>query len=119
MTARLIILFLIFGSTASSAATCKIKIEDVNKRNTYTLEEKFDEGPAGRRKKFDAPGNDYECTLMFFSLKSGTMISCDFKKDGGKTFFQSDRSAIDEKNPRNKLSFRHGSSFISLDVSCE
>lgn len=112
--------FTLVMSQPSFAAVCKIKVEDVNKGTTYNIEESFKESAAaGNYKKFDAPGSDYDCTLAFFTLKAGTMLSCSLKKDGGKTFYQSDRSTIEETNPRNKLAFRQGSAHLSIDVICK
>ena len=105
----------------AGSATCSIGIEDVNKASTYTLRHRFalkKDGPA-QRKHFEIPGNDYNCTLAFFELRKGTMLSCEYKKDAGYTFFQSDRSAVDDEIVTNNLAFRHQSSFIVLKTKCE
>lgn len=105
----------------ADTATCKIKIEDVNKGSTYKLEHKFTfkKGGDAQRKHFETPGNDYACTLAFFELEKGTMLSCEYKTDMGHTFFQSDRSVLSDSIVTNNLSFRHGSAFLSLETKCE
>ena len=103
-------LLLAFPSMSwADSATCKIEIEDVYKGSTYKLEHKFifKEGGDAQRKHFETPGNDYKCTLAFLGLNDGTMLSCEYKHDLGQTFFQSDRSVLNDKNPTNNLSFRH------------
>lgn len=104
----------------AGVATCKVKIHDVNKGTRYSVEENFtfDSTSSAQRKNFEVPGNDYKCTFAFFDLTSGTMIACEYKKDNGITFFQSDRSALKELPKSNRLTFRHESAFISLDASC-
>lgn len=110
-----------FPQAWADTATCKIKIQDVNKGSTYTLEQKFDFKKDGvaQRKNFETPGNDYACTLAFFELKKGTMLSCGYKKDAGQTFFQSDRSVLDDDIVTNNLTFRHQAAFIVLETRCE
>lgn len=105
----------------ADTATCKIKIEDVNKGSTYQLEQRFTfkKGGDAQRKYFETPGNDYACTLAFFELEKGTMLSCEYKADMGHTFFQSDRSALSDSIVTNNLSFRHESAFLSLATKCE
>ncbi len=106
----------------ADTALCKIEIEDINKGSTkYTVEQKFSftsDGPANR-KFFETPGNDYKCTLAFFDLKTGTMLSCGYLKDAERTFFQSDRSGVKESPANNMLSFRHNKAFISLKAHCK
>jgi len=107
-------------TTWATSATCTIKIEDNKLRSVYKLEHKFvinNEGN-GQRKHFEFPGNDYSCTLAFFEINSGTMLSCEYKQDIGQTFFQSDRTVLKEK-PINNLTFRHKSSFITIETKCK
>lgn len=116
------LLFLIISPMSwANTATYKIKIEDVNKGSTYTLEHKFEfkKGGKAQRKHFEVPGNDYSCTLAFFELNNGTMLSCEYKHDIGQTFFQSDRSGLNDKAATNNLTFRHKSSFISIETKCK
>jgi hypothetical protein len=47
------------------------------------------------------------------------MLSCEYKKDEGHTFFQSDRSALDESTVSNNLSFRHKSAFNVVTTLCK
>ena len=51
------------ASTVSFAATCKIKIEDVNKITTYDIIVDFDDLAKGQRKHFKTPGNN--CHLLW------------------------------------------------------
>jgi len=106
---------------SADTVTCTIKIEDVLKGNTYTIEQKFDYEPGQEIsgwKHFDLPGGDYTCHLAFYGTDSGTMISCEYKKDGGHTFFQSDRSGLKE-NAMNRLTFGHGSVFVDVESNCK
>ncbi len=105
----------------ADSATCKIEINDVVSMNKYYLEYKyqFDKGGAGHFEVFELPGtDDYLCWLAFYDLNTGTMISCEYKKDDGHTFFQSDRSGLEE-NDENRLTFRHGSVFMDVKSSCK
>lgn len=121
--------------TLADTAECIIKIQDVNKGTTYTIEQKFDYEPGQELdienaniggfkgsidgwKHFDLPGGDYTCHLAFYGIDNGTMISCEYKKDGGHTFFQSDRSGLKE-NAMNRLTFRHGSVFVDVESNCK
>ncbi len=114
-------LFLITNLAWAGSATCNIQIEDVNKATKYSIEHEFIYEPEGRaqRKHFEIPGNDYLCTLMFHELNNGTMLSCEYRNDGGLTFFQSDRTVLKDKDVTNNLSFRHKSAFISIKTKCE
>ena len=117
----LALLLLTATSARADSATCQIKINDVNKDTNYSIEQKFTfkKGGDAQRKHFETPGNDYDCTIVFFELNKGTMLSCAYKKDLGQTFFQSDRSTLNDKFSTNSLTFRHGSAFLVLDVKCE
>lgn len=119
--AALLISLIIPETSYAGNATCKIKIEDVNKGVTYTLEQAFDyvKDGAARIREFDTPKNEYACRLAFFDLMNGTMLSCEYKKDMGQTFFQSDRSSLKEASASNNLTFRHKSSFINIKTVCE
>ncbi|MFH1260179.1 MAG: hypothetical protein ABII74_10310 [Elusimicrobiota bacterium] len=123
MLAGFVAIFLIGAAFAfkSNSAKCKIVIEDVRKGATFTIEHQFvlnKTENSAQRKHFEIPGNDYACTLAFFGLKNGTMFSCEYKKDFGETFFQSDRSVIKESDPANNLTFRHKGAFISIKTKC-
>jgi hypothetical protein len=113
----------VFLSSVSLAetATCRIEIEDVNKGSTYKVQQRFtfQKGGDAQRKHFETPGNDYACTLAFFELGMGTMISCEHKRDAGQTFFQSDRSALKDISGVNNLAFRHGAAFLVITTKCE
>jgi hypothetical protein len=102
-------------------ARCEIRIEDVKKGNTYTLEHafEFERGSTrAQRKHFDTPGSDYTCTLAFFDLERGTMLSCELKTDRGTTFVQSDRTLLNDREITNNLSFRNRSTFLVIKTRC-
>lgn len=110
------------SSAQAETATCSIAIQDARIGTTYVVETKFEfkEGDiAGRRKAFNIPGANYNCLLTFFGLRSGTMVSCQYGGDLGETFFQSDRTAIEEVNPKNTLAFRHKGTFAIIKTECQ
>ncbi len=106
--------------TLADAAKCTIEIEDVNAGTKYNVEQKFSfkPGSAAQRKHFMLPGSNYSCTLAFFDLDSGTMLSCQFD-ELGHNFVQSDRSVVNEKQATNNLNFRYKASFYSLKSTCK
>lgn len=117
------LLLAIFSSSsiAAKVAECTISIDD-NSGSTYTIKHKFFYKKEGRQqsKHFAVPGHDdYSCTLAFWELKNGTMLSCEYKKDMGHTFFQSDRSTLKDENTDNHLSFRHKKLQLYLKTSCK
>ncbi len=104
---------------AGVTVKCRIDIEDVNNGEKYSLEESVIESEASTIIDFEIPGNDFACRLAFFDLKSGSALSCEYKQDGGHTFFMSDRSILEDAVVTNKLTFRHKSSFINIGTICE
>ncbi len=104
----------------AGTAKCNIEIEDVNAGTKHTVEQKFafKSGSDAQRKHFKLPGSDFSCSLAFFDLESGTMLSCQLD-ELGHNFVQSDRSAVDEKLPKNNLSFRYKASFYVLESICK
>jgi hypothetical protein len=117
----LIFLLLAFAPLSwADTAKCNIVIEDVNAGTKYNIEQKFTFKPGAdaQRKHFKLPGSNYSCTLAFFDLESGTMLSCQFD-ELGHNFVQSDRSVIDEKHSKNNLSFRNKASFYVLESICK
>jgi hypothetical protein len=114
-------LLLAFSSPAwADTANCTIEIEDVNAGTKYKIENPFTLMPdsEAQRKHFALPGSNFSCTLAFFDLKSGTMLSCQLD-EMGHNFVQSDRSAIDEQSAKNNLNFRYKSSFYVLQSYCK
>lgn len=114
------ILFAFVASTSlAETATCRIEIEDVNKGSTYELQQRFTfkEGGDAQRKHFETPGNDYACTLAFFDLGMGAMVPCEYKRDMGQTFFQSDRRTLRDASGTNNLAFRHASAFLVIKTN--
>lgn len=103
----------------SASGHCEIEIEDVNAGTQYTVKHDFKSGEDdwAERKYFSLPGSSIRCTLAFFNLGTGTMMSCELD-ELGHHFVQSDRSAISEKNPKNYLTFRFETYFYVLQSSC-
>lgn len=110
----------LYFTNAAKEATCVIRIENTNTSTSKKIERKLKSSAQGDtdRAHFDIDGTDYRCTLAFFDLQTGTMVSCEYKKDSGFTFFQSDRSGLKETNPANNLTFRHLKGFITLKTAC-
>lgn len=121
MRSLMILVVMAASPVWAESATCTIEIEDNDDLySVYKLEYKFifESGGPAQRRHFAIPGHDYTCTLAFFDLSSGTMISCEYTVDLGETFFQSDRSVVSETNIKNNLSFRHNGAQIYLTTEC-
>jgi len=121
---RFSIFLFIFSVTSVSwaeTAKCTIEIEDINSGSKYTVEQifQFKTGTTAKRKHFALPGSQYSCTLAFFDLHSGTMLSCEDNRDMGHSFVQSDRSTLVEGRAKNNLTFRNKDYFFSLSSSCK
>ncbi|MBF0315107.1 MAG: hypothetical protein HQK52_16910 [Oligoflexia bacterium] len=119
MPKSLIVFFLLSHSVLALGAACKIDMEDINKKLKKSFKIDTSKKKSPSKHNFSLPNSDYSCTLAFFDLDSGTMLSCEFNKDMGQTFFQSDRSVVKEHNPVNNLSFRHLNSQIYIESSCQ
>ena len=113
--------FMAFSSLAwADKANCTIEIENVNAGSKSKVEHSFTfkSGSEAQRKHFALPGSKFSCTLAFFDLTGGTMLSCQLD-ELGHTFVQSDRSVIGEVSAKNNLSFRYKSSFYVLQSYCK
>lgn len=120
---KLLFVFLLMAISSiawADTAKCAIEIQDVNLGTKYKVEQSFtfQPGSEAQRKHFALPGSNFSCTLAFFDLKSGTMLSCQLD-ELGHHFVQSDRSAINEGLAKNNLSFRYKSSFYVLESNCK
>jgi hypothetical protein len=104
----------------ADTANCTIEIENVNAGSKSKVEHSFTfkSGSEAQRKHFALPGSKFSCTLAFFDLSGGTMLSCQLD-ELGHSFVQSDRSAIGEVSAKNNLSFRYKSSFYVLQTYCK
>ena len=114
-------LLMAFSSLSwADTAKCTIEIKDVNLGTKLKVEQSFTlkPGSEAQRKHFALPGSNFSCTLAFFDLKSGTMLSCQLD-ELGHNFVQSDRSAIEERFAKNNLSFRYKSSFYYFESYCK
>jgi len=121
---RLLIFIFLLGATSISwaeTAKCTIEIEDINSGSKYTVEQNFHlkTGTTTQKKHFALPGSQYSCTLAFFDLRSGTMLSCEDNRDMGHSFIQSDRSTLVEGRAKNNLTFRNKDYFFSLSAHCK
>jgi len=115
--------FLLYTQVSfADKAECIIEITDFGKGiNVYTIKHTFifTKGASAQRKDFELPGNnDHFCTLTFWELKNGTMLSCEYKDDRGLTFFKSDRSILQDENADNHLAFRHKSAHFYIKTKC-
>jgi hypothetical protein len=115
------LMLMAFPSVAwADTANCIVEIEDMNAGSKYKIEHSFRFKPGfdAQRKHFALPGSGFSCTLTFFDLNSGTMLSCQLD-ELGHNFVQSDRSAIDEGPAKNNLSFRFKSALYVLESLCK
>jgi hypothetical protein len=116
-----LLVLLLSNHVFAASVMCNIEIEDVSKGVKYNVQHKpklsgeLDVDKFG----FDVPGSDYRCWFTFFGLGNGSAIACEYNKDMGYTFFQSDRSVMKESPVKNNLSFRHKGSFIGIKTVCE
>lgn len=104
----------------ADTANCTIEIENVNAGSKSKVEHSFTfkSDAEAQRKHFALFGSKFLCTLAFFDLNSGTMLSCQLD-ELGHAFVQSDRSVISEVSAKNNLSFRYKSSFYVLQSYCK
>ena len=125
----LILVLAVFSnsSIAAETANCSIKIKDYNSPDfaTYTINKKFrfEKKPDRidvQRMDFGLPGtSDYMCTLAFVRLGNGTSLQCRYLGDGGNTFFDSDRTNVQDKDSINNLLFRHKTANFSIKTKCK
>lgn len=104
----------------SKTANCDIQIQDLNSGTNYSLqyEIEYTVDAAGDRKEFSLPGNSYKCYLTFFTLESGTSLSCQLD-ELGHNYIQSDRSVISEDLAKNNLVFRFDKSHYLIESTCQ
>lgn len=118
----LILVLVVFSSPSIAAETAECSISIDNQSDSvYTIKHKFryEKDGATQWKKFKIPGhNEYRCNLAFTGLGNGTMLSCVDLRDMGHTFFQSDRSILQDANTDNNLSFRHESAQVFIKTKC-
>ncbi|MEE9332013.1 MAG: hypothetical protein V3U89_07260 [Methylophilaceae bacterium] len=119
------ILFALFGLAFSAqcwsmTANCTIEIQDVTSGTNYTVQHKIEYtvGLPGDRKEFALPGSSYKCYFTFFTLESGTSLSCQLD-ELGRNYVQSDRSVISEGKAKNNLAFRFGRSNFVIQSTCK
>ena len=117
--ALLIIASLMSAGASAFEAACRIEIRDVTADTEYIVTHEIEEmsDVAPDRMSFKLPGSDIQCVSAFFNLDTGTTLSCQLGPPG-EDMVGSDRSMIEEKNPKNYLSFRHGSEFFVIKTSC-
>jgi len=104
---------------SAETADCFISIDSGNTKYTVDATFNYRKGDvAGHRKTFEIPNAQYSCMLTFFGLEIGTMVSCKYTLDLGDTFFQSDRTVINEANPKNNLMFKHNGNLVVIKTQC-
>ena len=118
----LILLFSLYSCLSlADTAVCTVEIQEVTSGVKQKIEHTFIFKPSSneaQRKQFELRDNSFTCTLAFFNLNSGTMLSCEFD-ELGHNFVQSDRSVINEKHSKNNLSFRYKTVFYVLESACK
>lgn len=118
----LILLFSLYSCLSlADTAMCTVEIQEVTSGVKQKIEHAFTFKPGSneaQRKQFELRDKSFTCTLAFFNLNNGTMLSCEFD-ELGHNFVQSDRSAINENRSKNNLSFRYKAVFYVLESSCK
>ena len=92
---------------------CIISVERLPDR-PYRISVSLNEG---ERHHWKVGSTEIECTLAYFGLKSGTMVSCQFDPIG-LAFVQSDRTVISE-TPINNISFRFDGNQVYIGTACK
>ena len=96
-----------------AADLCTISVERIPDR-PYRISVSLKDG---ERHHWKVEKTEVNCSLAYFGLKSGTMVSCQFDPMGHE-FIQSDRSVLNE-SPINNLSFRVKGHQVYLETICE
>ncbi len=104
----------------ASSVECFVDVSDGTADGKSRITFKLSESEAGTRRHFQVLSGAYRCTLYFSDREHGTMLSCELSKDLGRTFSQSDRSAIKENSQFNTLTFRDSSNqIVDLTSNCD
>jgi hypothetical protein len=103
----------------AKTALCRIEIQNILTGAKQTIEQVFElsGNQPSQRKHFNITGSEIRCTLVFIGLGSGTALGCELD-ELGHNYIQSDRSTIQESQPKNKLTFRIGNSYYELASTC-
>jgi hypothetical protein len=121
MRVRLFFLLILVGSVSANARgiECFVDIDDGTTTGKQRIIFKMKESAAGSRVNFTALAGKYRCNLYFSDLRHGTSLACELIGDLGRTFIQSDRSAIKEASQVNTLTFRVDSAqIVDLRSDC-
>jgi len=97
--------------------TCEVSYEILGSKK-INLKHTFEPNKEVQVWNFSIPKTKSMCRISYFGLKSGTMISCSNIAGQYGDFVQSDRSVINEVNPKNNLSFRIGKNQFYLKSKC-
>lgn len=108
-----VLLVLLFPALVHAADLCTISVERFPDR-PYRISVSLKEG---ERHHWRVEKTEIVCTLAYFGLKSGTMVSCQFDPIG-LAFVQSDRSVISE-TPINNISFRFDGNQVYIKTVCK
>lgn len=109
----------ICGEVAAAGSVCQIDIKDVWSSLTFRIDHKFEEDTDGvaQQRLFRLPGDGRSCTLVWFSPDTGTSLMCELD-ELGETYIRSDRTEVNEKEPKNFLLFSVGDAFFDISVVC-
>jgi hypothetical protein len=117
------LVFLLFcltplASFGKDKISCIVEIEDVAGKVVKVSHVFGSPDSTNDRFHFKTPSKHYVCTLVVRDWTSGSMLSCDLGADRFYTFFQSDRTAVNEEPRVNKLAFRHQKDSYYLTANC-
>ncbi len=122
LKSSLILMFSLYSCLSlADTAVCTVQIQEVTSGVKQKIEHAFTFKPGSNEaqiKQFELRDSSFTCRLAFFNLNSGTMLSCEFD-ESGHDFVQSDRSAINENQSKNNLSFRYKTVFYALESACK
>ena len=104
---------LLFPALVHAADLCTISVDRVPDR-PYRISVSLKDG---ERHHWRVEKTEIVCTLAYFGLKSGTMVSCQFDPIG-LAFVQSDRTVIRE-SPINNISFRFDGNQVYIETVCK
>lgn len=114
------ICFLAISVTANAnSVECYVDVDDGSTEGKQRVTFRMKETEAGRRVTFSVLNGSYGCNLYFSDRHHGTSLACELKRDLGRTYVQSDRSAVKEKSQLNTLTFRDSSNrVVHLTSNC-
>ena len=119
MKPSLFLLLIATSTTQAHAVSCFVDVSDGTTDGKQRITFQLKETEAGRRVYFSVLDGEYSCNLYFSDRRHGTSLACELKRDLGRTYVQSDRSAVKENSQLNKLTFRGSSNrIVDLESNC-